>query len=365
MWLPAMAALLNYVGPKIKIKEPLGERPFRGSIYMVLIGRKGKTNKSSSVNDALAYFNYCGCLTYSSRDMKNAEGRTLVWTAGSPEGLGIDMQKTNCRNSILFYDELSQLVSKVSIDSSQLTSSLLTMYEAGRFANSVKSQKETYALEADTYCTSLIACTTDKKYAELWSKLAGSDTGLNDRFFFVYQPQNLPTPRVKTYVNTIAGAIETSKLIRKAIDKKVYEFDDPQDPRLIELVEIENRLADRAEKWALAIAIDRGLDSVDGDCIERACDIVKYEMAVKKYMKSYEATTREGQVQLDIRRTLEMNGGRMLKRDFLRKMNYDRHGTSLWGQAYGGLIKAGILREENVDGKTFVQLLVKREIDDE
>src|SRR5579859_165392 len=62
MWLPAMTILLNYICPKIKIKRFGGQEPFRGSIYEVLIGRKGKTNKSSCINDAKNYFNYIGCL---------------------------------------------------------------------------------------------------------------------------------------------------------------------------------------------------------------------------------------------------------------------------------------------------------------
>src|SRR6266704_947715 len=207
MWIPAMQMLLNYIGPKIKIKTGFGPRPFRGSIYTVLIGQKGKTNKSSSVGDAMSYFNYCGCLAHANRDVKNADGKTLTWTAGSPEGLGIDMQKTNCKNAILFYDELSQLVSKAGIETSALTSALLTMYEAGKFSNSVKSTKEAFSLDPDTYCASLIACTTDKKFAELWSKFAGADTGLDDRFFFLLQPEPLPKPKLRQYINTVMGSI--------------------------------------------------------------------------------------------------------------------------------------------------------------
>jgi len=368
MWLPATMILLNYIGPKIKIKTGFGPRPFRGSIYSVIIGRKGKTNKSSSADDAMNYFNYAGCLMRYRRDIKNADGKTLVWSAGSPEGLGLDMQRTNCKNAVLYYDELSQLVSKAGIESSSLTSSLLLMYEAKQFANSVKSGKESYSLEPETYCTSLIACTTDKKFAELWSKLSGSDTGLDDRFFFVLQPESLPEPKIQQYINTALGSIETKKLIDKAISRGEIAYEDPDNARLKALVAVENRYANRAEKWAVALAVDLGLEEIDEDCVERACAIVEYEIAVKKYLNSYEATTREGQIQQDIRRHLERAGGRMSKRDLLRKMNYDRYGTTLWGQSYGGLLKHGIIREEGsgVRGEPeYIQLLVKREAAEE
>jgi hypothetical protein len=368
MWIPAMQLLLNYVGPKIKIKGFGGARPFRGAVYSVIIGKKGTTNKSSSVNDAMMYFNYCGLLAHASRDTKSAEGRILSWSAGSPEGLGIDMQRTGCKNAVLYYDELSKLVAKAGIDSSAMASDLLTMYEAGKFANDVKSTKERYALEPETYCTSLIACTTDKKFAELWSRLAGSDTGLDDRFFFVLQPETLPESRLQQFVNTVNGSIETKRLIDKAIQQAEYEYDDPKHPGLMRLNAQENRLSNRAEKWALAIAIDMGLTSVDDECISRGVHIVEYEMAVKNYLRVYEAVTREGQIQGSIRRTLAMNKGRMEARELERRANPGKYGTTLWSQAYKGLVNNGIIRLEGKGVKgdpMFVQLLQKRDVFDE
>ena len=91
-------------------------------------------------------------------------------------------------------------------------------------------------------------------------------------------------------------------------------------------------------------------------------------MAVKKYLKAYEATTREGQIQLDIRRTLEMNKGRLAERELERQLHASRHGTSLWSQALVGLMKANILRREGrgvAGDPAFIQLLRKRDILDE
>lgn len=365
MWLPAAAILLNYVGTKVKIKGAFGSSLFNGSIYMVLIGRKGKTNKSSSVKDAMNYFNFCGVLTHNSRDLKNADSKVITWTAGSPEGLGIAMQKTNCKNAVLHYDELQKLVMKAGIDKSALRSELLTMYESDSFSNAVKSSRDTFTLAANTYCISLIACTTDKTFAQNWSQLAGEDTGLDDRFFFVLQPNPLPAPRVRQFVNTNMGSIETKKLIDKAINKGEYEYEDINDARLLDLVNKDARYAARAERWALLFAVDLGLDIIDTECMERAAAIVDYEIAVKKYLKSYEATTREGQIQQAIRRELEMNKGRMGKRELERALHSDRFGTSLWSQAYNGLLKNGIIREEGGGVRsdpTIIQLLVKREV---
>jgi hypothetical protein len=364
MWLPAMQLLLNYVGPKIKIRGPLGVSAFRGSIYSVIIGKKGKSNKSSSVEDAIDYFKFMGVLGHYGKDTTNAEGKTLVWTVGSPEGLGIDMQKSNCKNALLYYDELSKLLAKSGIESSGLVSDLLTMYEAGKFANSVKDKKSAYSLDPGSYCTTMITCTTDRKFGDLWSRLAGEDTGLNDRFMFILQPEKLPAPRAQEFVNTLHGSTKTRQLIDRAVQKGEFAFDDKtrNHPEFLKLVETENRLAVRAEKWAVAFAVDLGLDSVDDECMERATEIVKYEMAVKAYLKPYDSTDRESKIQLGIRHLLEQNKGRMEKREVERKMNSYRISTFVWKSAWEGLKSAGIMREEGTGerGNPIVAQLLRK-----
>ena len=123
MMLPALTILLNYIGTKVRI-EYKGLIP---SIYLVLVARKGRLFKSSSIQDAIEYLQYAGIVNYANQGTRNAEGKSLVWTAGSPEGLGMEMSRTNCKNSILFYDELATLSKKASIEGSNLGSSLATM----------------------------------------------------------------------------------------------------------------------------------------------------------------------------------------------------------------------------------------------
>jgi hypothetical protein len=363
MWYPAVQIMLNFLGGKVRVKD----KSIIPSLYSVLIGKKGRTKKSTCMDEAINYFNYAGVAAHASRDIKNAEGKTLIWTAGSPEGLGIDAQRTSCKNLILLYDEFSMLANKVGIESSNLGQALLLLYESKKFANSVKSTKESYSLEPNTYCFSLMAGNTAKDFAEIWSKLATGKEGMDDRFTFILEPLVLPESKPFHYVNTGAGAIETKKLIDKALIKGVYEIES-QEALQKGLSWMSDREEIRAEKYALYFAVDLGRDTIDDDAIERAISLVEYEKKVKGYLKSYEATTREGEIQQNIRRILEMSKGRMLKRDLLRKINYDRFGTSLWNQAYGGLKNNRIIREEGTGVRNdpeFVQLLIKRETDDE
>lgn len=340
MFMPAVTLILNYLALKVRI-EYKNTIP---SIWMVSIGRKGRVIKSSSVQDAVEYLNWAGIAGYYGGGTRNAEGRSLVWTAGSTEGLGLGMSRTNCRNAVLFYDELGNLTSKAGIENSSMSKHLLTMYESGQWANEVKKRNEAFSFEPGSYCASIIACTTDKNFHEYWSVMSGASSGMDERFFFLYQPETLIELIPQTTVNTKDAALETRKRIDKAVQKGIYSIDD-MTPLEQKIGKLGNRPAIRVEKFALYFAVDLGRDSIDEECIERGLAICEYELAVKKYLATFEATTREGKLQNEIVQILQRNGGRILSRDLERAMHPLRHGTSLWFQVYSGLIRNGWMLE--------------------
>ncbi|VVB52908.1 Uncharacterised protein [uncultured archaeon] len=340
MFMPAMALMLNYIATKVKI---VGKENLIPSFFMVNIGRKGRVIKSSSVNDAIAYLATAGVVKYAG-GVKNAEGKTLVWTAGSAEGLGLEMTRTNCKNAVLFYDELGTLTSKAMIKESSLKTNLLQMYESGIFANTIKSRKETFSFEPRTYCTSLIANTTDKNFHSLWSKMSGESSGMDERFFFLYQPEILDELKPYKEINTVEGSAVTRKLIEKAILQQWYHIVDDT-PLEREINTLGNRTMSRVEKMALYFAIDLGKDEIDEECIERALAIAKYEVAVKAYLTVFESTTVEGALQGEIIQLLQRNGGAVTTRELARALHPERHGTYLWNRVYGGLIQAGWIAE--------------------
>jgi hypothetical protein len=366
MFMPAMALMLNYLGTKVRIES----KDIIPSLYMVLIGRKGRLIKSSSVKDAMRYFNYMGLLDHGGPACRNAEGKTLVFTAGSPEGLGIEAQRVNCRNFTLFYDELSVLTNKAGIDSSTLVANLLTLYESDKFSNMIKSKKETYSLDPGTYCASLIACCTDKNFKTLWGKMQGVTSGLNDRFFFLYQPEKLKEVAPPISVSTQGGSIITRQLIGKAVKKGVYSITDtsPLHASVAGDTGIDNRQEIRAEKFALYFAIDLDRDEIDEECIERGLALVEYERKVKKLLRPSEAFTKEAQIQNEIVDALRTAGCRMGDRDLTRVLHPERYGTSLYGQAFKGLIIAGQIKVEGTgvkgDPKTIILLRDHEEDED-
>ena len=341
MWMPTAVMMMNYLGTKVSVPYT----SWKPSFYIVLIGQKGRANKSSSIKDGMKYLENASVLSMYSKNIKNADGKSLVWEAGSPEGLGTDMMRTNCKNAVLFYDELSALVSKSSIEGSGMNSALLKMYESNNFANSVKTKKDAFNVDPGTYCASLITATTDRKFAELWSRLAGEDTGLNDRFTWVLQPKKLPDLKLEQVVNSMEAALATRKIIDRAVNKGKFEFFDRTPlQRILEVYG--NRPAIRAEKWALYFAIDMGLDEIDEDCVARGIELVKYEEAVKDYLLTFEALNSESAIQQGVVRLLKKNNGKMEKRDVERALNANKYGLTIWNKAYFALVNNGYIVEE-------------------
>lgn len=341
MWMPTAAMMMNYLGTKVSV--PL--KAWKPSFYLVLIGEKGRGHKSSSIKDGIKYLELAGVLSNYGKDIKNADGRTIVWDAGSPEGLGTDMQRTNCKNAVLFYDELSGLVSKARIEGSGMNSAMLKMYESNNFSNSIKSKKDAFSVAPDSYVASIIAATTDKKFTELWAQLAGEDTGLDDRFTFVLQPETLPEKMLLQAIPYQEAALETRKLIDVAVNKGKYEFFD-QTPFLEALKKYGTRAEIRAEKWALYFAIDLGLDVIDEECVARGIALARYEAEVKKYLMTFESKNDESNIQQNIVRLLKKNSGRMETRELERTMHSSKYGTTLWNRAMFGLVNSGYIQQE-------------------
>lgn len=361
MFMPGVAMILNYVATKVRIQR----KNIIPSFYMVLIGQKGRVIKSSSVADVTEYLGEAGIVKDANAGIRNAEGKSLVFTVGSPEGLGIEMARTNCKNAILYYDELSLLTSKAGIEGSSLLSNLLTMHESKKFSNVVKGRKESYNFEAGTYCCSLIACTTDKNFHKQWSRMAGDSSGMDDRFFFLYQPEILKPLVPYEHVDVRANAELTRKRVEAAVMQGSYEISDSTQLEM-SIEKIGNRVENRAEKLALYFAIDLGRSEIDEECVERALAICTYEIAAKKYLATFEASTKEGALQSEIVQVLQRNNGGMPKRDLERIIKPLSHGLTAFNMSYYNLMKSGYIYEQGAGVKTDPSItILARGLEDE
>jgi Bifunctional DNA primase/polymerase, N-terminal/Primase C terminal 1 (PriCT-1) len=341
MFVPGMAILLNYLGTKIRMNR---SGHINGAMVNI-IGKKGRVIKSSSVQDMFAYYQLAGVLGHCGTNTGNAEGRSLVWSAGSTEGVGVEAERVNAKNMILFFDELKTLADKAGIEGSSMGGHLLTMLQSGKFANKVKSRKDSFHFDPDTYTASVLTCCTDRMFPRYWSKLIAFSDGLEDRATLVLQPKQLKpvTPRVYVLPSEEAVAQER-RLIDKAVMQQSYEFDDTAALEAF-AEKYGNRSEIRAEEWAVAFCVQMGRDTVDQECIDRGIALETYNIQVKRYLNVREAETREAVIQNHVVQLLMQNGGSITLRELGKRVRPDRYGTQLWGNCYRGLIQAGITME--------------------
>ena len=212
---------------------------------------------------------------------------------------------------------------------------------------------ESYSLPARSYCASLIACSTDKNFHSHWSKLAGDSSGLDERFFFLYQPAVFKPLIPQVTVNTAVNAAVTRQRVDAAIRQRLYSIVDSSPVAKYMNDHDANRSAGRAEKFALAFAVDLGRDEIDEDCIERGLALSEYELAVKNWLQTFESTTRQGDIQQQILHKLRQEGGVLTVRRIENELNARSHGTTLWKQSFDGLLGAGYtaLRERSHTGQ--------------
>ena len=338
VWLPTAVMMMNYIGQKVSVPF----RSWKPNFYIVIIGDAGESHKSSSIKAAMRYMEQTGCVAHYGKDIKSADGRSLIFEVGSSEGLGTDMMRTNCKNVILYYDELSALVSKARIDGSSLNSTLLKMYDSNGFSNSIKAKKDTFNILPDTYCTSLITATTTEKFNELWSQLGGADSGLDQRFTFVLQPEVLPAPELEKFADYNDAARITRQRIEAAVNRREFNFFDTTPfKRILEVHG--SRIQIRAEKWALYFAIDMGLSEIDEDCVYRGIEMAKYEHAAEKYMEKYEALNDDSHIQQGILKQLRRRKGEMRLIELQENMHAWEYGLYIWNRSFSLLVTSGYI----------------------
>jgi hypothetical protein len=344
MFMPAVTLLLNYLGGKVHIET----NRIMPSFFLVMIGRSGKVIKNSCVSDAAEYFHSAGILD----SAKATPGMTMVVTdPKSDVDLGRTMKSWNNRNAVIYFPKLERFARTSMYNHGTFEASLLAMYESGTFSNTLKSKRDSFSFPYNSYCVSLISCASDGDFHKQWPKIASLNSGLADRTFFLLQPEKLDDMIPYTYVNTVAGAIQTKTLIERALVLGTYRFT-PEATQLLEMNfnRLGNRAGIRVEKLALYFAVDLGKSEIDESCVERALAVARYEVQIKKYLKTFNQTP-GGVLQGEIVQFLRKNGGTVTERELNREIHPERLGSFLWDRVYGGLIRAGWIAETGTGKK--------------
>jgi hypothetical protein len=337
VFMPAMIAVMNYLSGRVSLEnEEINMVQFLG-----LISPPGDYVKSGSCKIA---FNYCEAagLLWAKKPAFNAEGKIVVASVGSSEGFGKEMHGLKAEHAILFYDELGNFANKAAIENSSFSSHLLSMAERGLFENVVKNRKDCFSFAADSYSFSWIWCATTKGFPRHWSKISGLSSGLDDRMVFVLHDGSQKTGK-NTKID-LTKAIETRMRIDKAIDSRVFRFEDPETAdAMFSGLNGNLRSENRAKAFALFFAVDLGKEEIDGICCERGIALANYAYQLNKYLEPVEADNPEARLECLIVSTLRKHKGMMSRRELKRFMHSDRYGERMWEGSYSRLIRSRLI----------------------
>jgi hypothetical protein len=358
IWVPAVQLMLNFLHNKVHVTAGKEQIKVTMNMFLGEISDPGKFFKSSSCEVAQEYYQPIGLMVRYSpgpgfTSMKT-KGKIIIGQASSSEGFGLAMSKVNAKHAIFFNDELSKLASKVGIENSSLAADMLSWYESREYSGVVKSDRQSFAFPAGSYCFGWQFCTTTRGFGSQWPRIAGIASGMPDRTFFLLAPKEPKPLTDEVYVNTNAGSIETKKLMDKAIadggnipistDTRNYlrdessKFDDPRSMNMV-------------YTFALYFAVDLGLREITEDCVDRALALVRYRQDAVEFLQPIEAHNDEGRLQQEILREIRQHGGKMPTRELDRNLNANRHGARFWNSVYGNMLKADMIREFSEPGK--------------
>ncbi len=344
LWMPAVALYLVFLSNRVFIE---GRTKTAYSMLLHLIGEKRSSHKSSSGELGQDYMEHAdAAMNYSTTLTAGESDNVLIQTAGSLEGLGLRMKEIKVSRALLFYDELVKLASKACIDGSSITADLLTIADSGLWANQVKRKNESFSYAPHSYCVSLITCCPTDAFQENWARFSGSSmSGLNDRSFFLLEPECKKEQCRPRDINFAESAKETRRRIDAAIARGTYsttpEAEDFLDAAVKRLgVHCTNLL----EQMSLFFAVDLGRGARDLDCAERAAALAEYRNAAADYIKPIDADNKLAALQLRMIQTLErapldaQGRHRMRERELFKKLHGERYGTEMWQRALWGLL---------------------------
>lgn len=353
IFMPAMQLMLNAMFGKVK----LANRSLLPNMFVGLISPYGKFFKSSSCHLAQEYFHLVGTSMTYSPTCKNAEGKTQIISIGSTEGMGNALSRINANRAILYNDELSKFSAKANVQASSIVSDMLLFYEGQLFANIVKSNKESFAFDSGSYCFGWLWNTTDRNFNKVWSTFAGADSGLNDRMFFVVCPEQ-PKVAVMLQDPDLSGYVNTKARLEEAAAQGIFQFEDYNDAQDM-CSGLEPRSIGLVEKMALYFAVDLGLKAISSDCVERAVALVRYREQATKFLAPIEAENINSQIQQMVTRELSINAGKMIYRQLMKNLHFERYGTEVWNKAIDGLSRSGRIKV-NLAGRPRMVYLLKQ-----
>jgi hypothetical protein len=319
-------------------------------LYTAIIGRSGKTKKSTAQNLARDFI---------SKLHKGSEEQIrIIEGIGSAEGIVTQLQALPAkRPAILHLDEINTLAHKTGMDGSVGISLLNKLFEDHHYEQPTRDRNPRIT---DAHL-SLIGASTLEDYQKAWSG-KHKDTGFLSRIMVIpAEPSPLriaipqePDPesyrelqaRVKACYTAIKANQREFEINREAFElwEAFYAtFEDGEEW---------NRIDAYAYRLMTLQAILTSQTSITAEIMQDIIRISKYEVESRVHVSPVIAENQLAMVEQIIRKHLQF-GETVTRRELQRRINAGRYGITHFNNALRNLIGAGELQSEE-RGKTIL-----------
>ncbi len=314
-----LTCLGSAVADKITIASELKPQP---RLYTLLLGESADDRKSTAIKYTIAFFkNYINA----------CKG------VGSGEGLMKQMKKNP--NTLLYFDEFKQFVSKSTISSSVLLPYVATLFEDNEVENVIKTSE----VEIKNGYLTMLAASTIETYERTWES-SFTDIGFNNRLFLVpgsgikqsFLPEKIPDSVKQRLLE------ELGSLIGRVSNKFEYEIADDVRKKMqtwylaMSPSEHNKRLDGYAHRLMCLLALNEKRDIIDMDIANKVIKLIDWQFIVRQMYDPIDADNATAKMEVRIRRQL-INGNELTERELKRNCHSERSGLYIFNNALTNL----------------------------
>ncbi len=318
----------NLIADRLTMKSEISPQP---RINALLLGASGELRKSSAVDATIKFYR------------EAIEGFEVCGGVGSGEGLAKRLSENN--KTVLFFDELKQLVSKCKIEGSVLLPTLTTLFEKNYYENNTK----TSTVKIENAYLSVIACSTVKTFEGIWNS-AMSDIGFTNRLLLIpgNTDKRIPIPKCIPQSEKDKIKKELASILKRIGDFKELDIEDEANEvyadwyNKMERSDYSRRLDTYAMRLMMLFAVNDGKDIIDSESVLKAICFCDWQLKVRKELTPIDADNAIARMEEKIRRQLSKRN--MKRRELQQYTNANRVGSWSLETALNNLIKSGEIK---------------------
>jgi hypothetical protein len=349
---------LTCLGHMISEKVTLaGSTTVQPRLYLAILGESADDRKSAGMKRNVNHY----------RDtIDDFDGFHLLRGVGSGEGLArfyqpiekVDKDEPPKTRALLCLDEFKTLIQKMQQDSSVLLPVVTSLFEDNDYESLTKNRK----IKIHNAHLSILAASTLDTYRTMFSPIF-EDIGFLNRLFLVIsnaevkfsKPRDLP-PEIENDLRRDLG--EVLAFVESLSKGSVYQM--PMTPEAEEIFDhwyknrergkFSKRLDTYGLRLMILLAINEKKDRIDQDIVEKAVDLLNYQLAARKFAHPISADSPIAKMEERIRLCLESKLV-MTRTELKKECGVRAGGITIFVQAIKNLAQEGEIKEIRVNKK--------------